>query len=328
MKIKFLKSYLIPIVLTISVSLIITNRLFAGKNSEKIPNAPVTADASVDRNEITIGDRIRFRLKVEYEHGIEVTFPEFGEKLAEFTIKDYGRTEPEKQRNGRLASEEWYVLDTFLTGSYTIPSLTVKYKTTANEIKEQKTEEIVVNVISVMNSDDGEIEDIRDIKEPVSINVNYTKIYIIIGGVLGLLAIIGGTIYFIKHRKQKKQDVPPLIRLAHEIAYDELKELNELDLIAKGMIKEHFYRLANIVRYYIEKRFSLMAPERTTEEFLPEMANADVLEREHKILIRKFLEQCDLVKFAKYVPDKEETDAAYNAAKKLVDETKQLTMNN
>ena len=62
------------------------------------------------------------------------------------------------------------------------------------------------------------------------------------------------------------------------------------DLIAKGLVREYYYRITNILRHYIEDRFGLLAPERTTEEFLTEMAHTNQLDAAHKILIREFLE--------------------------------------
>jgi len=96
-----------------------------------------------------------------------------------------------------------------------------------------------------------------------------------------------------------------------------------MDLISKGQIKEYYYRLSNIVRHYIENRFKLMAPERTTEEFLAEMTVTERLTEDHKELVGNFLEHCDMVKFAAYGPDSREIENSFNSAKKLVDETRE-----
>lgn len=292
----------------------------AEKNETNESAASVVVNASVDRNETTIGDKIRLTIAIEHDPDVEVSFPEFGEKLADFTIKDYGITGPKKSKTGRIEQKEWYLLDTFLTGSYVIPPLTIRYKTTDGGSNDIETKEIFVEVKSVINEEEA-VTDIREIIGPVNIPINYSIIYLIIGGAFGLLAAIGGSIYFFKRKNGVKKDAAPP-PAAHEIAYKELKDMIELDLISKGMVKEYYYRLSNIARRYIENRFALMAPERTTEEFLSEMADAESMEKEHKGLIKIFLRQCDLVKFAKYGPNSEEIDGAYNAAKKLIDETK------
>ena len=126
--------------------------------------------------------------------------------------------------------------------------------------------------------------------------------------------IAGAIILFLYRRKQKEIVSVPEPLPAHQIAYNELENLRALNLISEGRIKEYYYRLSNIVRHYIESRFKLMAPERTTEEFLAEMTVTDRLTGMHKELISNFLEHCDMVKFAAYGPDTREIENAFNSA--------------
>ena len=54
-----------------------------------------------------------------------------------------------------------------------------------------------------------------------------------------------------------------------------------------------------LFRSYIEKRFAVIATQRTTEEFLQTLLQSsnEALAR-HRSLLEEFLHQCDLVKFA------------------------------
>ena len=61
-------------------------------------------------------------------------------------------------------------------------------------------------------------------------------------------------------------------------------------------------RVSEVVRTYLEERFGLHAPDRTTEEFLGELATSVALESRHKALLADFLTGCDLVKFARHQP--------------------------
>jgi hypothetical protein len=97
-------------------------------------------------------------------------------------------------------------------------------------------------------------------------------------------------------------------------------------LLAKKWIEqeniEPFYiELSTIARSYIEARFNLRAPELTTEEFIRETASSHHLSLDHQQLTGAFLEQCDLVKFAKHRPAQSDMRAAYSAAERLVRET-------
>ena len=57
-------------------------------------------------------------------------------------------------------------------------------------------------------------------------------------------------------------------------------------------------RFLSIIRRYLEDRFELRAPELTTEEFLTVAGTPVLLSHEHQKLLRDFLRQADLVKFA------------------------------
>ncbi len=297
----------------------LANEGYEEDQGEEISKTSVNVNATVDKAKITIGDKIRYKITVDSSGEIEVVTPEIGNELGGLTVVDTGAERFERDE-GTITLERWYVLETYNTGSYVIPAIEIKYKDKTEE-RETKTPEIFIEVLSTL---DENAADIRDIGPPVSLNKSYYRLYIIIAIVLVTLAIAGVVILFLYRRKHKKVDFIPAPLPAHEIAYDELERLRSLHLISKGQTKEYYYRLSNIVRHYIENRFRLMAPERTTEEFLTEMAVTDKLEETHKELVGNFLEHCDLVKFAGYAPVNEEIENAYDSAKKLVDETREV----
>jgi len=79
--------------------------------------------------------------------------------------------------------------------------------------------------------------------------------------------------------------------------------------------------VSEAARKYLEDRFGLRAPERTTEEFLAELSGSVALDGRHKELLADFLTRCDLVKFARAVVDRPELEALHRAAVRLVEET-------
>lgn len=284
--------------------------------------ASIIATATVDKTEVNIGDKIIYTIKVDYASDVSVAFPDFGEHLADFTIKDFGTGEPENIRNNRIVQEQWYVLDIYTTGSYTIPSAIIKYTELGGKEREVKTPELHIEVKSIIKEGE-DASDIKDIKPPVNIPVSYRKFYLWSGILLGVLVCCVVVSLLLLKRRRKGPSSVQLIRSPDEIAYDALNELSKSDLIVKGQVKEYYFALSNIVRHYIENRFQLMAPERTTEEFLKEMTNANKLVDKHKQLIRSFLRHCDLVKFARYSPDGQEIKDAFDSALRLIDETKE-----
>jgi len=136
---------------------------------------------------------------------------------------------------------------------------------------------------------------------------------------IGIFAVAAGWLYLRKNRKAK---IVRIFKPAHEIAYSRLRALVKDDLIAKGQIKEFYERISNILRHYIEHRFELRAPERTTDEFLIELQFTEVLFDSDKQRLGEFLRHCDLVKFAKHTPTSEQVQHTFDLVKDFIEKTK------
>ncbi len=175
---------------------------------------------------------------------------------------------------------------------------------------------------SVANTNDT-FAAIRDIKKPLGIDAlvhKKSKKYLIaiLAAVLAALIVI----LLIKKKKSKEETkkAPPLP--AHVKALRALKELDEKHLVEKNKIKEFYYELSDILRHYIEDRFALKAPEQTTEEFLHELNTDANFPKEYRSLLKKFLTECDLVKFANYSASPENAKNAENSTVDFIEETK------
>jgi hypothetical protein len=156
--------------------------------------------------------------------------------------------------------------------------------------------------------------DIRDIKPPIEISNGWAWLWIV------LFVLIGAAILFAlwkwwQKRRAQIAFVPPIP--AHVRARQKLEEA--LAFISQP--KEFCILVSDTIRFYLEEQFTFRAPERTTEEFLRELGETDLLAPEQKESLGKFLESCDLVKFAKYEPRENELRELHGAAVKLVEET-------
>jgi len=171
-----------------------------------------------------------------------------------------------------------------------------------------------------MEKETAQLTDIIDIKGPLALPSSFTFIFIFLALVFVIAAIVFGILFFLKKRKEKIESIPP--KPAHEIAYEALEALKQKNYITQGKIKEHYEELSFIIRYYLENRFDLRAPEMTTEEFMEKAKETELLSSKHKNLLKEFLTHCDMVKFAKYGPLPEEIEASFDSAKNLIDQTK------
>jgi hypothetical protein len=160
--------------------------------------------------------------------------------------------------------------------------------------------------------------DIRDIKPPVPIPNVWEWVWWALG-VLALAAILFFAWRYWQKRRSQIPVEPPVP--AHVRAKQKLQEA--LALIAQP--KPFCIVVSDTIRFYLEEQFDFHAPERTTEEFLRELSATDLLLPEQKESLGKFLESCDLVKFAKYEPGEAELRGLHGAALRLVAETEPQT---
>lgn len=106
-----------------------------------------------------------------------------------------------------------------------------------------------------------------------------------------------------------------------QIALAALEALRQKGWIEALKIEPFYVALSDIVRRYLEARFGLRAPERTTEEFIRDALSSRKLSDIHRDLVTGFLEQSDLVKFARHAPGAADMHHALDSAERLVRET-------
>jgi len=156
--------------------------------------------------------------------------------------------------------------------------------------------------------------DIRDIKGLVPVPHEWWWLWLL----LALAAAVAVAAWLWKRRKPAEHTpaVPP--PTPYETAVRALQRLRE----ENPPIEQFYTWLSDIVRQYLEGRFHLRAPERTTEEFLFEASQNGALTPAHKELLAAFLQESDLVKFARHRPQATDQQRAFSAAERFVEETR------
>lgn len=157
--------------------------------------------------------------------------------------------------------------------------------------------------------------DIKDAMEPLYIPPDLTWLWILLGLIAAIaLAVFVWYRWFRPGRKPPPLPVgPPPYRVALNALNDVLSLIHQPEPFCTGV--------SDIIRTYLEEQFELRAPDRTTEEFLHELQDSDLLDDAQKASLGGFLEKCDLVKFAKYEPAETELRELHDSALKLVGDT-------
>jgi len=302
----------------------------------RVERGPVTVTLRAEKAEFSIADNLRFTCTVEAEPDVDVQMPQFGENLGEFLVKDYRTIGPEVTADKKNRWRQEYELEVYVSGKYKIPPLAVKFidRREGAEVKtddkgepewnELRTEELTVEATSIVE-DPEQLTAIKDIAGPQPLpREAFLKRFGLAIAIFAAAAVLAGVavVLILRKREAKRQMLP-----AHVIAFRMLEWLIAQDFVRQGRFEEFYVRLCGAVRAYIELRFGIHAREETTEEFLALLSRGEdapgrgSLLVEHRALLKGFLEQADLVKFARHQPDESEIQKAFDAAKSFIQST-------
>jgi len=285
---------------------------------------PLTAVVRISKTELTIAQTLVLELQASIESGYEVSMPKVDKMLENFGIRQWRNLGDRLDENNNVVTTYRYQLEPFLSGSFAIPAFTFEFrKIPQSPDDEQKlhvleTEPIDVEVKSLLSEQRGKLV-IADIEGVVQMHREAAWWPIVI-----IIAAVGIVVVFIilRARRSRAKVSARIFRPAHEVAYKRLEALIGAGLVEAGKVKEFYERISNILRHYIEDRFDLRAPERTTEEFLFELQYTDELSNDDKDGLSKFMVHCDLVKFARHKPEPAQIQKTFDLVKNFIEKTK------
>ncbi len=167
-----------------------------------------------------------------------------------------------------------------------------------------------------MNPPDQLIDDLRLLEPPEPFRV---PLWAIAAALLAIAAVW----WFLRRRRQTRgaRIQAKAVAQAHEDALAELERL--FALVDREESQPYATASSAVIRRYIETRFSLSAPRRSTEEFLAEAQQSPRLDPPQQAALGEFLRICDLLKFARTFADRGELTALHEAAVRFVKETRQ-----
>jgi hypothetical protein len=280
---------------------------------------PVVLRVAVSSGELTIAERVDLLIETRAGDGYITALPRFGDKLQEFGIVDYRSVPPRLEDDGTVVTSRMYELEPFLSGEYVIPPMSITFHAegdTALHYLESDT--IRVMVTSILPEDQEGME-IKEIAGPEELPSDYRKALLIGAAIL----LAASAIAFLLWRRSKRlQEMTTRAVPAHEKAFALLERLLAENLVEEKRYAEFTARVSDILRLYIEDRFGLRAPERTTEEFLAEAGDGLDVDAEKKSILERFLVHCDLVKFAALEPTADDVKRTFETCRDFVDATK------
>lgn len=157
-------------------------------------------------------------------------------------------------------------------------------------------------------------EDIRDIRGPKAVPGSW-----IVPAVLGGLILIGLLVAYVSWRRRQGRTRHCKLTLSEQT----LERLEGTKaLMQPATAREFGIAASEVIRHYIEKRFEVLATQRTTEEFLQTLLQSpNAALARHRSLLGEFLQQCDFVKFAGTSLAVADMEALFRSARGFVLET-------
>ena len=291
---------------------------------ENYSSGPLEVFVRVEKREITIAETLEVEISAAVEEGFEVVMPDLSGGFEGLEVYDWRGSDERLDEKGRVVTTVKYRFEPMADGETQIGEMVFEYAPRGEGESqlpggEVRTGPIEVSVVSMLG-ESAATEVIDDIAEVVELK-DWRWLWWTGGGLMAAVILVAIILY---RRSKRVIEEVRLFKAAHELAYARLGELEKKGYVEAGMLKEFYEGLSNVLRYYIEDRFTLKAPERTTEEFLYELQYSYVLGSEDKDSVGQFLRHCDLVKFAKQEPTEIEVDGSVKLVKGFVERTKSV----
>jgi hypothetical protein len=260
--------------------------------------------AHLDKNEILIGDVLDFTVKVQLEQNAQIS----ANQNLSFDGFDIINSSIEHM----IGEENIYMLKFKLlstkTGNIIIDSVPVFFINpdgTNNLFFTPKQNVVVKSVLG--NDGDHDIKDIKPLRK-----IKLKTVYIILISILAILVIIVSCLFVFSFIKRPKN-----------IVIDpKTKALNELSLLYSSRnnidIREFYYKMSEILRTYISKKYDFYALEMTTAEFFKKIK--PLLPSDMNIVeFKKYLSVFSLAKYASFTPNEAEIKKNYDFTKNLLE---------
>lgn len=270
-----------------------------------------------DTTEIHVGDPLALRLTVEHPADLAVRWPD-SLSLGSFEALALEVSPSDVSADGARTAAVLHVT-AFELGELEIPSFALELTDGGDGTATVSTDPVVIGVTTVGLDEGG---DIREVKGPRPIARNWLLLW---PWFLLAAALAGAGYWWGRRRRRSPGGVdarPPVpARPPHEIALEALDRLEASPLLERGEIKPYHVEVSRIIRAYVEGRYRIWALEMITPDVISSLGHAGV-DPGVRTAFERFLDACDLVKFAKWRPDDAACRNILADARTLVEQTK------
>ena len=263
-------------------------------------------NATIESDSILIGKELFYKIDVNLEKKQAIIFPDSA-SFVPFELLSETKVDTIQSNNGFIFSKS-FTITSFDEGEYIIPKIKVKI---GDKLFSTDSKKIKVNMVEVDTTKQG----LYEIKPPFD---DFSTLEIIklglVNNYLKLLSIILLILVIILFRKKIVKFFNPILNIKPtlsplELADKRIIKLEKFETKSDSDIKHFYSELIFLLRCFLDKEIYSRALESTTNELIIGLNNL----RELKLFaipkksinrIQEILNRADLVKFAKFLPQR------------------------
>ncbi len=286
--------------------------------------AGATLGVTIDRTEVTVGDRISVTLTLRLPADAQPDLSALDRQFGDLDVLFVGLPDVQALPDGRSLVRARYEVAAFRPGATAIPILTVPYTTAAGSATVASAQPLPVTVTSVLQVPEGEDPgDIRDLKPQIDLSyrggLSWRAVLPALAAAVAVAAAVAGLLWW---RARRRRPAPAPVSTAATPAYEsaalaELDRIAGLGLVEEGKLREFHALLAACIRRYLSERFGFPAFALTTSELAGRMEREGI-DRWPARLATGLLTECDAVEYAGYVPAAARAGTSLDIAREIV----------
>jgi hypothetical protein len=250
----------------------------------------------LDRRRITTAEWLRLEVEVAAAEGRAVQLPAAADlEEGSLRVERTHTLQPELLDGGLVRRVRRFELQPFLAGEYAVPALTITVADAAGGETHLRSEPIQVTVVSVLDPAETAPRP-RQVAAPVAVAPRPGHVALL-GGIALAAAVGAAALIVVLRRRAARMRARGALVPPDQAALSALRDLAAGDLPERDLLAFH-HAVATVVRTFLELRFGVRAPERTTDELMLIVAEVQWLDDVQRRSLHAFLARCDQVKFA------------------------------
>lgn len=266
--------------------------------------ANIKANVEIDTNNVLIGERITVTMSVQADKIYPLVWPQIKDSNEYIEVLEESLIDTTKAEKGIKLSKK-LIITSFESGEYDLSPLTFLFEKEGTDDVYPILADLPVLKFTTVTLDSNAT--LKDIKAPLEEPITFRELLPWIALGLGIIGLIIFAIFLYKKYKAKKSEEQPILKYdptipPHILAYQQLKRLEDKKLWQGARFKDYYVELTQIIRLYIERRYSIMALEMTASE-LKDVSDRFAVNLDLKDRFNSMIEEADLVKFAKSTPN-------------------------